>query len=370
MITNIQFLRAFAALAVAFYHSRYAINGQLSPLFGVEIFFCISGFVMVLVTRADDGRSFLASRIVRVVPLYWIATLAFYLWTHQGLSNPPYTWPVLWDRLLHRPAALLDWLREHQDLSPDNLVLLGKSLLFIPVKQLYPVLGVGWTLNLEMFFYAVFALALAVHRRYAPAIAGAVLLALKPIAQLVPGITALDFYASADTDFFILGMALYYAWRLTPERACAARRGLLATMLAAVTVAGVVWCFTAAPAAWVHAGDRLALAVNSAFPPAIVLLALWCHSAGLRCTGRFGLLLGAASYSLYLFHLFVMETLRPVGAAWPLMDTSRSPIALVLALALSVGLGVAVHLYIELPLIGVLRRRLRARRAAGAVVPA
>ena len=51
MISNIQVLRAFAALAVVFYHTGYFIDGRVHTDFqGVAVFFVISGFIMVYTT--------------------------------------------------------------------------------------------------------------------------------------------------------------------------------------------------------------------------------------------------------------------------------------------------------------------------------
>ena len=100
MIRPIQYLRALAALSVVWGHSLYSIQGvaqQLgAPWFGasgVDLFFVISGFIMVVTTdRADvTPLRFLALRIVRVVPLYWLATLAWIACTAlaESTAYPP-----------------------------------------------------------------------------------------------------------------------------------------------------------------------------------------------------------------------------------------------------------------------------------------
>jgi exopolysaccharide production protein ExoZ len=112
------------------------------------MFFVISGFVIVHVTkkfhrRTFGPREFFLRRLARIVPLYWIMTSAilFYL------------------------------LREYGSLARVNLTPLSvvSSYLFIPFLQtdgaMLPVHGVGWTLNYEMFFYAWFCLALLFARR-------------------------------------------------------------------------------------------------------------------------------------------------------------------------------------------------------------
>jgi len=140
-LIGLQYLRAIAALEVVLAHSLLAARLQAPvPPFGVPLFFVMSGFLMVAIT---DDRSrpwpFIKDRLVRIVPLYWIATTA---------------------------AVLVLLARD----APDPVRALA-SYLFIPVgppgfgQRFYPVLNVGWTLNYEMVFYAVFASLLTLPRR-------------------------------------------------------------------------------------------------------------------------------------------------------------------------------------------------------------
>ena len=88
---TIQSLRAVAALLVVDYHVLDMWSLRVNPTppgvswvngaAGVDIFFVISGFVMVVSSRrmaAKLGawRTFIEHRIVRIAPLYWLATTA------------------------------------------------------------------------------------------------------------------------------------------------------------------------------------------------------------------------------------------------------------------------------------------------------
>jgi exopolysaccharide production protein ExoZ len=134
LLFNLQFLRGFAALGVVFYHTDFHLAGDWHTDFsGVAVFFVISGFIMCFITRKDaDG--FLAKRFLRIVPMYWLCTLIrFGLLSFSSWSaNPP--------------------------LAAD----LPRSLLFVPSEEL-PILGVGWTLNFEVYFYLVFGVRAPVH---------------------------------------------------------------------------------------------------------------------------------------------------------------------------------------------------------------
>src|SRR5437762_263735 len=88
---TIQALRAVAALLVVVYHafdmwgvrvnSSAPGNAWANGAAGVDIFFIVSGFVMVvssrrLVSQPGGWLTFIQHRIVRIVPLYWLLTTA------------------------------------------------------------------------------------------------------------------------------------------------------------------------------------------------------------------------------------------------------------------------------------------------------
>jgi exopolysaccharide production protein ExoZ len=94
-LAGIQALRALAASAVLVAHTGGEFEQHLSlhglmPSFanggaGVDLFFVISGFVMVysserLFNRPHSFRTFLTRRIIRIVPLYWTMTSVMLLW--------------------------------------------------------------------------------------------------------------------------------------------------------------------------------------------------------------------------------------------------------------------------------------------------
>ena len=151
----VQALRAIAALTVVFGHAQTealslvaAKAGGLSTFLvdktgaGVDLFFVISGFVMVhasqrLFGEAGAAKTFLLRRLFRIVPLYWAVTTLFLL------------------AMLATPALLSS--------DAPTLVEIVKSYLFVPyakagAEMMQPVYKLGWTLNYEMFFYGLFGL--------------------------------------------------------------------------------------------------------------------------------------------------------------------------------------------------------------------
>src|SRR5262249_10848440 len=147
MIQNIQVLRAIAAYLVVVYHIQPHVSNLLSaPMtsdmgaVGVDVFFVISGFIMVFTSsnRERTTWEFWRDRIIRIVPLYWLATFCMIAITLFGFA----------------PSGLHGW--DGKDLVT--------SMFFLPnirndgVPE--PILSPGWTLIYEMFFYFLFGLTL------------------------------------------------------------------------------------------------------------------------------------------------------------------------------------------------------------------
>jgi len=148
-LKSLQILRAVAAISVVYFHIGSAASTSITiPVFGsfgVDIFFVISGFVMAMVVSNGQGpRSFVISRLSRIIPLYWILTTCLLL---LAAIKP--------ELLNSTTVNLLNYL---------------KSLFFIPYFKengtLYPMLSVGWTLNYEMFFYFCIWISLIFSKRY------------------------------------------------------------------------------------------------------------------------------------------------------------------------------------------------------------
>ena len=94
----VQCLRAFAAICIVLVHlADYNRNIFFSAdgfNIGVDIFFVLSGFIIFYTTYEmkpgfNSVRLFLKKRLLRLVPLYWIFTIAlalFYLFATGGLT--------------------------------------------------------------------------------------------------------------------------------------------------------------------------------------------------------------------------------------------------------------------------------------------
>ena len=115
---------------------------------GVDIFFVISGFIMVYASEDLFGRKgasveFLARRVARIVPLYWMFTAFYTLFLVIALVGTTKDFPG-WPNIVASFAFWPAYATGHE--AP------------------MPVFELGWTLNYEMFFYAVFAVFIGLRR--------------------------------------------------------------------------------------------------------------------------------------------------------------------------------------------------------------
>ena len=339
MISNIQALRGLAALAVVFYHTAFTFNGGVHTDFqAVSVFFVISGFIMTYITRADSDQ-FFQQRLVRIVPLYWLCTLA--------------TLAGIW--------LLKESGRTREDAGLENVL---KSLFFVPYQdalgQTEPILAVGWTLNLEMFFYVLFAVALVINRRWAPLLTCLALVAFKFLPQLGCSALLCAFYAHDYTAFLIFGILSYYVWGSI--EVLAGEWPLVAAPMAGLS-AFVFVLWNAHPPFAEMLQQRAGFPLYYTMPPLLVLAALTLHSARLGCRWKAVLLLGDASYALFLTHIMVMgfATLlrnRAIGDQVAAINPSQSVVATLGALVVCSLVAIAVHIVVERPTLRVLRRRL------------
>jgi exopolysaccharide production protein ExoZ len=325
---HIQALRGIAASLVVLSHAFGPLtdHGILPAWFtpvgysfgglGVATFFVISGFIMITMAYEDFGHvskatAFARRRIVRIVPTYWIATfVAFTLYTMLsiGLSKVP-TWGELLESLTFIPYS-------------TN-----------PAADMQPVLGQGWTLNYEMFFYALFALALTLPRRiglpalfltFVGIVAGGSL--LKPFDDLSHATTVLTFLSDPMILLFAAGIGIgvlkkksdwcvRYPFQIT--------LALIAVQLAVIVIFRIPSRvpFPASIATWL---------------PGILAVAVCAFAAPSTRRGSFESLseiLGDASYSTYLFHIFIVFAL---GRVFPVTILFGVPFVLAALIASNV----------------------------------
>ena len=301
--------------------------------FGVDLFFVISGFVMMYSTdrlfgRADGPLTFIKRRLIRIVPLYWlVTTLTLLSW-----------WILAW-------LFKVSW----PEYTATNIV---GSYLFIPTSRpnndTGPVVWQGWSLNYEMFFYVIFALFVFLPRKFAGPGVLAALLGLYAFGAPQP----FGYFATHLLWLFMTGIVIGLLYR---------KIGLSRTM-------GLV-CLLAGFAIFAFVSDRFREAgywqYASIAAGLIVLGAL--HLEPVK-PGKFWswiVLLGDASYALYLFHGLTMQQFHYTLRWFRDSLDAFQWLYMIVLVASSTAFAILVYLYVERPTTEWLQR-LTTRRATPA----
>lgn len=317
MITNIQILRFFAALAVVQYHAidvflSYGFELSLLTVFkgwgasGVDLFFVVSGFVLykIILSRSIGPVEFFRDRVIRIVPLYWIYTclLALLLSTFPHIAR---------------------------DESFDTLRLLS-SLFFVsgPVGYSFPTLGVGWTLEFEFFFYAVLTFGMAFSLK-------------KNLFLFVSLVFSLFFLFGSSNSLlfeFLFGMLAVTLtsnkWAISYSRA--------------ILVVSVFFVLTSI----LLTGQAIDRALIYGVPSFLLVFSLV-----LQPQARNGILafLGDASFSIYLVHQPILSLLAKLFEKFS--PNLNGDVATLTAIAISVLIGTLSYVLLEKPLIFRLKDR-------------
>ena len=295
--SGLQILRFVAASFVVIAHAILnSIENWSDALFlrkfaysfgevGVIVFFGVSGFIMVTTRYESFGSAkhsfdFILSRFIRILPIYAIATTLQYINKSHlgGVYNP------------------LNYI---------------KSIFFIPYigdGGLYrPILGQGWTLNYEMFFYLVFAISL-----YLTKIKGLLLsiLLFVSLAFLqdfnISDNIVLKFYTNHILLYFICGMLV----AITMKKYNTAIPRIYLPMLVVI----LLMFFSSALS--IASGLYHVIPKNSSLLLSLIVV-FFCVYASASCQPNhhrwFQAVLerlGDASYSTYLFHGFFLGAMK------------------------------------------------------------
>lgn len=350
ILDGVQYLRGLAALLVVIGHENGFIlapkylDSYLMPSleeasgFAVAVFFVISGFIIV-VTSLDArgaprmGRAeFLRRRAVRILPFLWLCTIAYNVMSWLG-------------------TGAFDWAATL------------RTLMLSPLGDLKP--NVAWSLRHEVLFYVLFALTMLGMRQRWLVLAlwiaiGPVLFVLVYDLGLISARHETQPFDAFSVVFmgsrtgahlqFGVGIVLGLLYQRAPWPRRTSATVMLFTLLAAaaITVVLPLDLGLARLLTWtLAAGGIVALATVARPWPGLC--------------GRIGMLLGNASFSIYLTHNFVMLVLIAAvqRLAIPLVGKPVLAAFLFVAVLLSLLVGIAVHALVERPLIRAIDRRTR-----------
>jgi len=253
-------------------------------------------------------------------------------------------------------------------LPAPALKALSASFLFLPAKHpvlagFWPVVIPGWSLNYEMLFYAVSALALWRFRRHVSYIFAAITLTLATlflISSVAHSNRAIAEFLAYDRLLeFPLGIAVWFVWR----------KGVrIPVAIAAFGAVAMYVLMTCIERMW----PNLSPVVGNGVPTTLLLLStLNLESLVVDSALTRGLLyLGDASYATYLSHPFVVEGLRKLVPKVVHGFDVRSPVGVILAIVVSSAVGCLVYRYIDKPLHRALARRIKVKREAPGMIAA
>jgi exopolysaccharide production protein ExoZ len=329
-------LRGVAASLVVLHHYALALNaynpvnswiidsglGQLGAC-GVDIFFAISGFIMVYTTQGklgvEDAVVFAKRRVLRIYPLYWVWSIVLLALWAGGLT-----------------------LKSHH-YSPAFLL---KSFLLIPGFNGYnyhPFLDQGWTLSFEVLFYVVFACALLLRLKKSRLLflAGAFAM-LSYLSRLLPANSGVRYLLSDPIIIeFVFGVLAAEVFLRLPAIRAARWMRVLPFTLTTIGCVALLWTVK------LEVTDRLRFLLYGL--PAL-LIVFGAAMRGPAPRARWLVFLGDASYSIYLTHIFFLMGYGP--AVKHLSRLSRLPTdpMIVAAAVVTIALSSFTYVLIERPL--------------------
>ena len=334
-----------AALVVAYHADRYYFDTGdywTAPAFGhffsfgnagVEFFFVLSGFIIALIHWGDLGipgrvRPFLEKRFTRLFPFYWLCLAA--------------------------AVAVFVAMPGFGEAKNRDLGNIASSVFLVGPDPHNAVIFVSWTLYHEVLFYALAAFAI-----WKPRI-GLVAIAIWAIVCLANGVLdqAVPYPLQSVNVLFPIGVAcaLWVRRRSVPMPGV-----LLAAGAAGFLATGIDQAYT----------DALGgLARTLSYGTATALLLLGAveleRSRGWRAPALV-VLLGKASYSVYLTHMLTLAFAAKIADRASLTRLVPEPVAFAGLVAVAVTAGIVVHRLIEAPAIRATRARLSpARRESAA----
>lgn len=350
MLLSIQGVRGIAVIAVVLIHIQFYFSANLQmpnfmPQFNVgaasvDVFFVISGFIMVYASERLFGqprgmRIYFLRRVSRIVPMYWIATTAFLIFIFVKYGGIENAYGVGWDYAL-------------------------ASYTFFPYSRSGgwdpPLLGPGWTLIHEVFFYALFGSLIAFSRHTVVVAISALFCVLIAIRALVPDLpNPFAYWFNPLIIEFVFGMWIAVAYR----------NGVRlpmnwAWLLVAGGVAMLGWVWSQAyffePDSWMRVVawglPGVALVSGFALAERPVPRNMFWRASGF---------LGDASYSIYLVHPLMLGAPRTLLGRF--IDPASAPwLYLALIMIVTFVPALFVYVFVEKPITAYFQRKIEGRK--------
>lgn len=309
MYNSLQYLRAISAIAVVYFH-LFQTTGQQ----GVAIFFVISGFIMMdlIDKKHRNAFNFFKARYFRIAPLYYLLTV---ITLFLGIAYDP------------------------------TLLRLIQSFSFTALGSVLPV---GYTLTYEFIFYTVVSISIGIWGGY---------LNIKSIIFIVVTLTIGDLilnsillsrgYEYGNYFFiFLFGMLAFYLQKNYIE----ILKKLSTTFILLAIVISTIYLFFGHYIFDFHHNDVNNYAINNSIPSFIIVLGFLILEYKYKFfNSNLLLLLGNASYSIYLTHYIVIHGTNKF------ITTDYNNLIMLLICVIT---GALTYKYIELPMIKITHKKL------------
>ncbi|HDW3810963.1 TPA: acyltransferase [Klebsiella pneumoniae] len=356
-LESLQALRGVAALLVLLFHYRFYLRGDDESgttiwdalfgwgIIGVDIFFIISGFIMVYTTQhymqgCSSAKRFLLNRAIRIIPLYYFGLLVAFLF---GGAMSTFHYPEKVQNLL----SALTFTVYKTSVTPH----------YIDDGGMY---NIRWTLNYEIYFYLAFALCLMMKHRILALICwgGLMTCVIPALAGFQPTLSAQGYDFQTPTIAFItnpllleflIGVFAGYIYLQLKRRIVLVRLPLISSTVAIGLLCYIVF--------GVYSGRIRALNLESTIVLGLLVLFLTLGEQVLQAyIPRVLKYVGNISFSLYLLHnpigIAVMKQMGPVG-----QSAFKGIPTILLATLLSILVAHLTHKYIEIGLTRTLKNK-------------
>jgi peptidoglycan/LPS O-acetylase OafA/YrhL len=335
-INSLQALRGIAALMVLLFHLTEALYQTASINFlggffrfansGVEIFFVLSGFIISYTAHhlisTKRVKEYVFKRFIRVYPIYWIAITFFIV-----------------------PAIVFE-LNSGYVFSFYNL--LSTYMLFPEHPMIY---GVSWSLSHEVYYYALFAL-LIISRKFI----FVYFLIVAVVIFRVLGFVSFEHSAllrlmfSQNVILFFMGMTTFYIFHknlFSPSRI--------------VCIAVIAICVSA----FLLFGQNFHEHIFASMFYGVTTSFLIFFSTNLEIGHDVEvpypfILLGDASYVLYLVHLPALKLFIKTISKFTNGHTAIISLSILCA-ALIIFASIFIHKKVEKPLLILMRKKFEGR---------
>lgn len=339
-ILSIQMLRGLAALLVVYMHAiihqtQLNIGNSAQQFYfwatfgavGVDIFFVISGFIITVISakflREHGVKDFFIKRLIRIVPIYWLLSLLEI--TNSFIQHP-------------------------ERLNAQEII---KTITILPIFDqnsfVFPVIGLGWTLAFEVYFYLVVGLFLATRRQAFILYAALFMLTLIGLGVVAPEIRVpmFEFMANPMILEFLLGCLIgwLYQSKAKPGIGLSLSLVILAILGLSMTIGLDTDTISRAEHVLNHTNVAFFRLLVWGIPSALLVAGLVFLESNHRLQANRSLILfGDASYSIYLTHFFVLTAFDKL---WLRLGLQLPDLFILIAVLVSIAIGTVFYILIE-----------------------